>query len=127
MLIGSTIKSFRKEKGLTQKSLAEKAQISRSYLADIENDRYNPSVEVLKSISAALELNLSVLLEEETIEDTTHVEFTTPEEAMQFILQQPTLMAFGGYDLDTMNGDELIEFANELLRQFKLISYKYKK
>ncbi|MBM7869340.1 transcriptional regulator with XRE-family HTH domain [Clostridium pascui] len=54
-------------------------------------------------------------------------EFTTPEAAMQFILKQPAVMGFGGFDIKKMSDDEIVEFANELLNQLKLISYKYKK
>lgn len=53
--------------------------------------------------------------------------FETPEEAMKFILMQPSIMGFGGFDTNTMSDDELIEFANELLNQLKILSYKYKK
>lgn len=54
MSIGENIKKSRKNQGLTQKSLAEKANISRSYLADVENNRYNPSLDVLNQIAKAL-------------------------------------------------------------------------
>ena len=54
MGIGEQNKRFRKGKGLTQVLLAQKAGISRSYLADVEGDRYNPSVETLKSIAQSL-------------------------------------------------------------------------
>ena len=37
------------------------------------------------------------------------------------------LMAYGGYDIKKMTNDELVDFANELLRQLELLSYKYKK
>lgn len=62
MYIGDNIKRLRKEQKLTQIELAKKAQISRSYLADVENDRYNASVETLKSIAAALDCNISDLM-----------------------------------------------------------------
>lgn len=54
-------------------------------------------------------------------------ELTTPQAAMQFILKQPSIMDFAGFDTSKISDDELMEFANELLRQLKLISYKYKK
>lgn len=62
MCIGSNIKRIRKEKGLTQQQLADSANISRSYLADVENNRYNPSIDVLKAIAESLGIKLSVLL-----------------------------------------------------------------
>lgn len=54
-------------------------------------------------------------------------EFKTPETAIQFILKQPALAAYGGYDVHKMSDEEIIEFANELLNQLKLLGYKYKK
>ncbi|MBV4417627.1 helix-turn-helix domain-containing protein [Clostridium tyrobutyricum] len=64
MNIGDSIKSIRQEKGLTQKELSLKAHISRSYLADLENNRYNPSVDTLNSISNALQTPLTYLMGE---------------------------------------------------------------
>lgn len=64
MSIGKRIKDLRKLNKLTQVELAKKANISRSYLADIENDRYNASVDTLKAIANNLNVNLSDILEE---------------------------------------------------------------
>ena len=64
MSIGKNIKKYRSVKGFTQKELAEKSNISRSYLADLERDRYNPSLDVLKLIANSLEVDLSELLGE---------------------------------------------------------------
>lgn len=65
MSIGERIKNLRKERKLTQVELAKKSNISRSYLTDIENNRYNPSVETLKAIANSLEVTLSDILSDE--------------------------------------------------------------
>jgi len=39
------------------------------------------------------------------------------------LLKQPFMVAFGGYDLNEMTDDEIIEFANEILHRFELISH----
>ncbi|WP_027631928.1 helix-turn-helix domain-containing protein [Clostridium hydrogeniformans] len=65
MSIGSKIKIIRKENKLTQVELAKKANISRSYLADIENNRYNPSLETLKSLANALGISVNKFFNEE--------------------------------------------------------------
>lgn len=70
MSIGEKIKSLRKERKLTQVELSKIANISRSYLADIENDRYNPSIETLKSIANGLSVSLSDIVSDETKKDT---------------------------------------------------------
>lgn len=51
--IADRIKTARKEAGLTQAQLAEKAGISRSYIGGIELGSYNPSVNTLIRISKA--------------------------------------------------------------------------
>lgn len=69
MSIGERIKNLRKERKLTQVELAKKSNISRSYLTDIENNRYNPSVETLKAIANSLEVTLSDILSDEVKEN----------------------------------------------------------
>ena len=54
-------------------------------------------------------------------------EFKTAEDAISFLLKQPTLVAFGGYDLSKLSNNELIDFANDILQQIKIVSYKYTK
>ncbi len=51
--IGAKIRNARKEAGLTQVELAKKTSLSRSYIGDIEKDRYNPSVATLQAIADA--------------------------------------------------------------------------
>lgn len=68
MSVGESIKKQRKKAGFTQIQLAEKAKISRSYLADVERDRYNPSVETLKAIANALNISISELIQEQEID-----------------------------------------------------------
>ncbi len=64
MVIGLNIKQMRKERGFTQVELAEKSNISRSYLAGVEGCRYNPSVDTLQKIAAALGTTSGVLLDD---------------------------------------------------------------
>ena len=64
MTVGKRIKEIRKKKKLTLRELSKKADISISFISDIENGRSNPSLERLKSIAAALDTPVSVLLGE---------------------------------------------------------------
>lgn len=69
MNIGENVKAIRKERKLTQKQLAEKMNISRSYLSDIENNRKNPSSKTLQSLSQKLNVSMAYLITgEKTIE-----------------------------------------------------------
>ncbi len=60
--IGERIKIARKSAGLTQLELAKKTNLSRSYIGDIEKDRYNPSVSTLQLIATATNTPLEELL-----------------------------------------------------------------
>lgn len=60
--IGENIRKARKEAGLTQMELAKKTSLSRSYIGDIEKDRYNPSVATLQTIAAATNVPVEQLL-----------------------------------------------------------------
>lgn len=52
--IGQRIKTLRNNLKMTQAEAAERAKISRTYYADVERGRYNPSLETLNDIAAAL-------------------------------------------------------------------------
>lgn len=60
--IGERIKDARKTAGLTQLELAKKTDLSRSYIGDIEKNRYNPSVSTLQLIATATNTPLEDLL-----------------------------------------------------------------
>ena len=52
--LGNRILALRKSKGLTREKLAEMADISVQFLADIEKGRKNMTVTTLRNIAAAL-------------------------------------------------------------------------
>lgn len=53
--LGQWVRSVRSEQGLSQRGLADRAGISRSYLCDIERGRGSqPSIETLDKLAAAL-------------------------------------------------------------------------
>lgn len=56
--LGGTIEKYRKIRGMTQKELADKISISRSFISQIESGISNPSDDTLKKI--ANELGVSV-------------------------------------------------------------------
>lgn len=103
--IGDRIKEQRKSKKLTQAELAEQANLSRSYLADIERNRYNPSVETLKSIAHALHINLSLLIEEQAHDANTLPEWATYKDKRDFkkMLEDDGELMFDGIPL---NGED---------------------
>ena len=60
-MLGITIKKARKHKRLKQAQLADITKLSRSYISDIENGRYSPSIETLSKIAVCLDIDLNIL------------------------------------------------------------------
>lgn len=63
-MIGKNIHKLRKEKGFTLSELAEQANISKSYLSNIERElNDNPSIQVMEKITKVLDVDFKTLLE----------------------------------------------------------------
>ena len=58
LLIGMRIKELRKRRGLSQESLAEKADTSPNYVSRMERGTENPTLDMLIKISEALAVDL---------------------------------------------------------------------
>lgn len=130
-MLGDKIRCIRKEKKMSINALSKSSGVSLGYLSDLENNKsLNPTMETLDKLAGALGITTKELLtgiednKRELIDTPT---FETAEAAMKFILEQPAIMGFGGFDIKEMSDTEVVEFANELLRQLQLISYKYKR
>ena len=62
-MIGKNIAEIRKRRGYTLSELAELANISKSYLSNIErNINKNPSLEIMNKIAVVLNIELIMLL-----------------------------------------------------------------
>ncbi len=48
-------------------------------------------------------------------------DFKTAQEAIKFILEVPLVDQYGGYDLDAMSDQELIDFANRIAAMIQIM------
>lgn len=149
-MLGDNIKSIRMEKKLGINETARLAGISPSYLSDIEKgNKTNPSMEVLQRIADALDVSIEEFFKSEPAsqqqlkewddkynpngELAEQVKFIeslklgSPEEALKFILSQPNFMAYGGYNLDDLSEEEIMDLANDMLLAMKLSIEKKRK
>jgi transcriptional regulator with XRE-family HTH domain len=62
MTLGEKIKEIRRAHGLTQEQFADRLEISRSVLSQVEIDRIKPSIETLKRISNDFSVTLDYLI-----------------------------------------------------------------
>ena len=133
--IGERMKSIRKKQKVSVDYIAEKLGVSVSTIYRYENSsiekipihHFQKLCEILETSPAVLMGNAEQASDMDYDATTLPIDFNNPQEAMEFILKMPTLAAFGGYDPSNMDDETIVEFANEILQQLKLVSYKYKK
>lgn len=139
--LGERIKELRKSNKMTIKELSEKSGVGQSTISEIETGiAKNPKGETLSKLASVLNVTVDSLLAEKWEDEynpngklTKQVKFieslklNNPEEALKFILQQPAFMAYGGYDLNDLSKEEIMDLANDMLLAMKLSIEKKKR
>jgi transcriptional regulator with XRE-family HTH domain len=65
--IGTTIRGYRLQKGMSQGDIEKRTGLLRCYLSRVENGHTVPSLETLQKIARALDLHLSEFFAEELV------------------------------------------------------------
>ena len=65
MDLGEKIRRMRNQKGLTQGELADRCELTKGYISQLENDLNSPSIATLADILSALGSNLAEFFSEE--------------------------------------------------------------
>lgn len=151
-MLGDNIKELMKSKKISSKELAEIVNVSPTHISYVINNKRYPSVELLEKIANILDVSVDELFKEdkedekkkhhklknndsvykdnklsEQVEFIESLKLDTPEQALKFILAQPALMDFGGYDLNEMSEEEIMDLANDMLLAMKLSIEKKKR
>ncbi len=85
-MIGTNINRIRKAKNLTLSELAERADVSKSYLSNIErNLNDNPSIQIVEKVAEVLNVEVATLLGAE------HEPIITNNEWTEFIRELKAL------------------------------------
>lgn len=126
--IRERVKKRRIHLKLSYQDLAEKTGMSKSTLQRYETGAIrNLPVDKLEVLAKALGTRPGYLMGWEShTENAVAGNFSSPTEAMEFILKQPVLMNYGGYDITQLSDEDIVNFANELVRMLELVSHKYK-
>lgn len=81
MNFGERISRLRKNRGMTQRELADALNISRAALSHYENNRRLPDYDMLRRISELLGVRMSELMEDAPAADSSGAETAPPEES----------------------------------------------
>lgn len=86
MNIGSTIRGYRLQKGMSQGDVEKRTGLLRCYLSRVENGHTVPSLDTLQKIAGALTVPLSQFFAEETVARDMH-SLHLSEEDIRFLTQ----------------------------------------
>lgn len=136
--INKQILQLRKEKNLTGAQVAQALGISKATYYRYEKDGTKVPAEVLHKMCEYYQVTPAYFFQGQQDPvafdsksndalDELQENFQTPQEAMEFLLKMPLLASYGEYNPEILDEQELVDFSNEVLEQFKLVSYKYKK
>ncbi len=134
MNIGKHIKEIRKSRNLSVEYVADKLGVSPSTVYRYENSSITKiPISVIDSLCDILGVSTSELMgnvvdtpKEKEEKKSIGTSFENASDAMAFMLKMPVLAAYGGYDPESMDETQVVEFAEDLLQQLKIVSYKYK-
>lgn len=130
MTIGERIKKIRTEKKIPVDYLAKELGVSKTTIYRYEDSTIEKiPLRVFDRLCILLDVTPAELMGNHTVpaeKPELPSEFRNAQDAMEFILKTPTLAAYGGYDPDSMSDETIVDFANEILQQLKLVSYKYR-
>lgn len=60
--IGERLKEARKKSGMTQEQVANKAKCDKMTLANYENDRCSPTLDIIASIAKVMDVSIDYLV-----------------------------------------------------------------
>lgn len=130
---GERLRQLRKEKNLTQDTLAKILFLNKSSISRYEKNNQMPENDLLQRIADYFYVSTDYLLGRSSEKDNTKKtmseipeKFTDSVKARTFV---NSFVIFGsdGFDSNKLDDDEILQFANELLEHMDTVKYKYKK
>jgi transcriptional regulator with XRE-family HTH domain len=134
MNFGDKIKFLREERKISRKELSVALNITYSSLSKYETNVRFPDSDTLKVIAEFFDVSIDYLLGRSDIRNPSQEDsmpeipeqFTDPDLAREYVSKHKIFGAHG-FRPHLMSDEKILEFANALLEQMEILSYKYKK
>lgn len=114
-------KRYLKKRGKTQTDISRDLNVPITTVSNWYHGNRYPRPDKMQLIADYLGVSMNSLITDD--EDN---KFNNAEEALQYIVSQPMVAASGGYNLNEMTDEQIIDFANDLMDLLKIAAKKYK-
>ena len=137
---GTRIKRLIKKNGLSQKEFVEKFNEKYGYsdseatVSQYVNNKRTPEIDKMVKIANFFNVTLDYIMCRTDVDSDMsiydkpkeNISFSTPQEAVSFILSQKVIADLGGYSVDSISNTEIMEMTNDIIDIFCIISRKHK-
>lgn len=134
------LKELRQKNNLTQDQLADELNAryhlneSKATISQYVNNKRTPEIDKMVKIADFFNVTLDYIMcrtdidSDMSIYDKSkkNISFSTPQEAVSFILSQKVIADLGGYSLDSISNTEIMGMTNDIIDIFCIISRKHK-
>ncbi len=138
-IFSKNLRYLRKQKGWGQDELAKRTNRSQPTVQLWESDKRSPTMEMVTELAEIFGVDVNTLIYKDLetgscskdgyVSDPNLIPsmITSLEEAMQIIVNHPSVAFYGGYDVSKLSDEEKIEFANWVADSIKLYARKFGK
>lgn len=118
------VEKYMRRNNYTMRELGEKVGKTESTVSYWISGKSIPRMGTIQELAGLFGITTDTMVYGDDSNDLPN--FSTAEEAMAYILRMPVVSAYGGYDIDKMSDEEIINFANKLAGVFKMLAEEYK-
>lgn len=125
-MFGENLKKLRLRFGWSQEELGSKLTVkgepvSGKTIWSWETGRTEPSMGAIQQLADIFGVPTDALIKDNYDESSVLPVFETAQDAIKFILEVPLVAQYGGYSLDEMTDEELIDFANRVAQMIQIM------
>ena len=126
-MFGEKLKVLRTQCGYSQEELGSKitvkgVPVSGKTIWSWETGRTEPSMGAVQQLADIFHVTTDYLIKDNAQDEIVLPQFKTAQEAIKFILEVPLVAMYGGYDLNQMSDEELIDFANRVATMIQIMN-----
>ncbi len=125
-MFGENLKKLRLRFGYSQEELGSKLTVngkpvSGKTIWSWETGRTEPSMGAVQQLADLFGVSTDTLIKDSDQVEYKYPDFKTAQDAIKFILSVPLVAQYGGYSLDEMSDEELIDFANRVAQMIQIM------
>ena len=113
---GELFNKLCEESGKTNTEIAQGLHVDKATIGRWRNGERSPKLSSLQEIAEYFNVDIHIFTKQKETkkEDSIPRSFINSQEAMLFIIKNPIMMKFGGYDIHHMNDQELLDTAKQI-------------